>query len=905
VNGSLDGVKLHRVDSLDALDACRAWAAERRDGPLCADTESGGLSPYHHRMRLVQLGDKRHGWAFPPGWAGAAAEIMRNAPWLGFHNRPYDARVLKRHAGFQVPWERAEDTLPAGHICDSLKLAGLKPRAAIEVDPRAVKGEQILHDGMARNGWTWDTVPDDWEPYWAYSALDPVLTAHLWGKFAPEVTGRYREAYDLEKATTRISAAMMDAGLAVDIPFIEDAMRRVSAYHARAMAYLSAVHGIRTVNSGAQVMAGLNRAGIPTQVWTATGEPAISKDALAFYKANYPQHRDLIQCVQWARKAGDINGKYLQKFLDLHVDGIMHYSINTCRARTSRMCLPESQQLLTRRGILPVDDVREGDETIDASGSWTRVLAVHRYPDQETVKYAHRHARLEATAEHRWLLSPEKRPSARRLEPITALRRNLHLNPWHPSFDFDAREVPLDGTEAVQFAAIVGWLVSDGRCIDDGYGKGLKSIIYQTERKFYKEVLRCLPVDSIMYMSQGGENCPDMHEIGLRARWLHPRLEAAGLRADPLLRTSRSLLPWVLSLSLPELRAFFSAVWLADGSTAHPQNKHISCESEPLRDALQYCGYVLGLRSRVTEDAPGGWSTGPRMGVKFTSRPVTTRFLERSPGRADVWCVTTDSGTFTAWGQGPYLTGNSVTDPPMQTFDRDEPVIRGSFVPRPGHVLISVDADQMEMRETAHFSGDANLINDFLEADASGQSFFVLAASRIYGQEIAKSDPRYSWTKNASYAQVYGSGLENAAVTAGVPVEQMRPVYYGFQQRYPGVPALMNRLIRQGKSGGRPYAKTIDGRKLYVRRGHEYAILNTMCQGSGAVILKRGLVDLDAAGLGGYLRLTLHDEYLFECPKEDAEDVLRKAEQILTNKTDFAVPLTWSGKILPHRWQKV
>jgi DNA polymerase-1 len=151
---------------------------------------------------------------------------------------------------------------------------------------------------------------------------------------------------------------------------------------------------------------------------------------------------------------------------------------------------------------------------------------------------------------------------------------------------------------------------------------------------------------------------------------------------------------------------------------------------------------------------------------------------------------------------------------------------------------------------------------------------------------------------------VYGSGLENAAVTAGVPVEQMRPVYYGFQQRYPGVPALMNRLIKQGKSGGRPYATAIDGRKLYVRRGHEYAILNTMCQGSGAVILKRGLVDLDAAGLGQYLRLTLHDEYLMECPKEDAEEVLRKTEQILTNRTDYRVPITWSGKILPTRWVK-
>ena len=56
-------------------------------------------------------------------------------------------------------------------------------------------------------------------------------------------------------------------------------------------------------------------------------------------------------------------------------------------------------------------------------------------------------------------------------------------------------------------------------------------------------------------------------------------------------------------------------------------------------------------------------------------------------------------------------------------------------------------------------------------------------------------------------------------------------------------------------------------------------------------MLKRGLVDLDAAGLGGYLRLTLHDEYLLEVPRQDARDVLRKAEEILTDRETFRVPL--------------
>jgi len=581
--GPLDGVKLHRVADVETLLAFLRWAGERRPGPIGGDTESGGLSPYHHRMRLVQVGDTRHGWAFPSGWWGPAIELLSKYPQVIWHNSPYDWRVIHRHTGVKLPWEHIEDTLTAGHICDSLKLAALKARGAIEVDPRAIAGEQVLHEGMAANHWSWDTVPDSWEPYWCYGALDPVIACHLWEKFGPQVTGRYREAYDLEKATIRVSAAMMDTGMAIDLPYIHDKIDKISGFRDHALTWLKAEFGIASVNSANQVMRALNSLGIPTKVWTESGNPSISKEALKFYANVYPEHAHLIKTIGYARKAGDIVGKYLQKFLDLHVDGTMHYTINTCRARTSRQ---------------------------------------------------------------------------------------------------------------------------------------------------------------------------------------------------------------------------------------------------------------------------------------------------------------------------------SVTDPPMQTFDRDEPVIRGCFIPRPGHKLVSIDADQIEMRLAAHFSGDQNLIHDFREAERNGQSFFVMAAKRIYSQDITKKDPRYSLTKNASYGQVYGASLDTAARTAGVTEEMMSGAYYGFQQRYPGVMHLMYQLIREGKRDSRPHATALDGRKLYVFKGHEYAILNTMIQGSAAIILKRGLIDLDAHGFGPYIRLTIHDEYLFEFPEEIAEQGLKEASRILTDRENFRVPITWDGKVLEGRWVK-
>lgn len=584
--GVLDGVTLHKVDTLaKALEAAR-WAGERREGPLFFDTESEGLNPYRDRMRMVQLGDLRHGWAFPPEWAGSALEILKSyAGQLGAHNSPYDNRVMKVWSGLDPQWARTDDSMTASYLSDSIKQAGLKPRSAIEIDSRAMTAERRLAEGMAAQKWTWATVPFAFDPYWQYGALDPVMSAHLWAKFSPEVTTTFRQPYDLERATLRITANMMDHGMMIDRGFIRRNVSERLAWAGQAMEWLRAEHRIWSCESNEQVGRCLNAAGVPTLARTDTGLPSISKDTLQMYAAEFPHAAELIRIIATVRKTDKVVHSYLEKFLELAgADDIMHYAIHPSKARTGRM---------------------------------------------------------------------------------------------------------------------------------------------------------------------------------------------------------------------------------------------------------------------------------------------------------------------------------SVTDPPMQTYDRDEPVVRGCYVPRPGYVFITIDADQIEARLGAHFSGDRQMIQDFLDADRTGQKFFIIAAGRIYARDIGKRDPEYTWTKNATYGQIYGAGLPKVAATAGVPVAQMEPVYRGLQERYPGLGYLMNRLINQNRrSGRRPQVLTLNGRRLYADRGHEYALLNYMIQGSAAEIMKRGLVNLDAAGLGPYLCLPVHDEIIIEAPREYAEDMLREATRILTDRENFSVPITWAGEILKDRWRK-
>ena len=247
---------------------------------------------------------------------------------------------------------------------------------------------------------------------------------------------------------------------------------------------------------------------------------------------------------------------------------------------------------------------------------------------------------------------------------------------------------------------------------------------------------------------------------------------------------------------------------------------------------------------------------------------------------------------------------SSVSDPSMQNYSRDIPQARGGFIPRPGHVLISWDFDQIEMRLAAHFSGDPRLIEDFAHCDANGESFFLNFAQTIYGP-ITKKDPRYTTSKNTAYGTIYGSGKETAAATAGVTVDVIEPIYNAWKARYRGLDAWSRRLIRsQERHGHRPQTETWYGRRLYAQQGKAYGLIDYKVQGTAAECLKLAACQMDAAGYGDLLRLPVHDELIAEVPAGDAQDVLRAGNQIMAYPGTFRVPLTASGTIMETRWVK-
>lgn len=250
----------------------------------------------------------------------------------------------------------------------------------------------------------------------------------------------------------------------------------------------------------------------------------------------------------------------------------------------------------------------------------------------------------------------------------------------------------------------------------------------------------------------------------------------------------------------------------------------------------------------------------------------------------------------------------SMSEPNLQNLPRrnvsnpEANSVRDCVMTRYGEdgTLLMCDFDQIEMRLLAHLSGDPGL----REAFSSDSDFFVELARAIYrDSELVKNDPRRSITKNVGYAQIYGAGLEKLAATARVSVNQVQIVKDRWDTLYPGVRrfqnAVTNRAWARARDGGAPYVVSPLTGRHYIASAQGksfkvYALVNYLIQGLAAEIFKRKILELDAAGLGEFMCVPVHDEIVLDIPldqRDAAVDILR---DVMNDEKTFRVPVTAS-----------
>lgn len=266
------------------------------------------------------------------------------------------------------------------------------------------------------------------------------------------------------------------------------------------------------------------------------------------------------------------------------------------------------------------------------------------------------------------------------------------------------------------------------------------------------------------------------------------------------------------------------------------------------------------------------------------------------------------------------ITGRmSVSNPNFQNLPRigqakaAATVVRACIEFQARHVGLFCDFAQIETRLLAHLSGDQGLIDAFHQPE----DFFVTLARNVFSDPtITKSSPLRNVIKTWVYATIYGAGLEKQAKTAGMSMIDMQAIVRRIHAAYPGIQRFQTEVQLVGKANQREtgesfYICPMSGRKHVAERGKEYALVNYLIQGMAAFFFKKKLLELDAAGLGEYMILPVHDEIILEVPTSLAEwaaDILMK---IMNDDTTFTVPVKaevsygfrWSEKKDWSTWQ--
>ncbi len=257
----------------------------------------------------------------------------------------------------------------------------------------------------------------------------------------------------------------------------------------------------------------------------------------------------------------------------------------------------------------------------------------------------------------------------------------------------------------------------------------------------------------------------------------------------------------------------------------------------------------------------------------------------------------------TSFNQAVAATGRlSSSDPNLQNIPIRTELgreIRRAFIADPGHLLISADYSQIELRVLAHLADDETLIKAF----QAGEDIHDRTALKIFGADSGR-DPHElrRLAKIVNYALLYGKTAFTLSKDIGVTPQAAQEFIDAYFAGFPGVRAFIDRTIEEARVSG--VVRTLYGRRrlvpdltsknVQIRSSAERAAVNMPIQGTAADIMKRAMIDVHAALRSSDARmiLTVHDELLFEVPSASADAVAELVQEKMQSAAALKVPLT-------------
>lgn len=262
-----------------------------------------------------------------------------------------------------------------------------------------------------------------------------------------------------------------------------------------------------------------------------------------------------------------------------------------------------------------------------------------------------------------------------------------------------------------------------------------------------------------------------------------------------------------------------------------------------------------------------------------------------------------DGRIHTTYNQATTVTGRlSSSNPNLQNIPirtEEGNKIRNAFCSqdKEHNLILSADYSQIELRLLAHVSGDEHLINAF----NSDIDVHTLTASKVFGVDVENvtKDMRRK-AKAVNFGIIYGQSRYGLAKALNISNTQAQEFIDKYFVSYPKIKQYMQDKIDFANENG--YVETLLGRKRFllaelqssnyqIREFAQRAAINQPLQGTAADLIKQAMIEVDkqitAKGLKAKMIMQVHDELVFELPKEELEEL----KQLVVTAMELSQPL--------------
>ena len=262
----------------------------------------------------------------------------------------------------------------------------------------------------------------------------------------------------------------------------------------------------------------------------------------------------------------------------------------------------------------------------------------------------------------------------------------------------------------------------------------------------------------------------------------------------------------------------------------------------------------------------------------------------------------------TTYGQAVAVTGRLASNNPnLQNIpvrtDRGKE-IRKAFIPRDaGHILLSADYSQIELRIVAGISGDENMVKAF----KSGVDIHTATAAQVFNvapEEVTK-EMRYK-AKSVNFGIIYGQGAFGLADNLGISRTEAKAIIDSYKKEFSGIQRYMDETINFAREHG--YVQTLMGRKRWLKdinsgnftvRGFaERNAINSPIQGTAADMIKLAMQNVHAAikkaGMKSKMILQVHDELIFDALREEVNEL----KPLILENMEAALPLPFGVPVI-------